>query len=85
MKTLTNSKNCVEISVLVFLGSHWSILSSVQYIHGQLSEQFSGSHSAFGTTFRVTGGYRKAGRSFISQLVSDFIVLYFLHKKLPIL
>jgi hypothetical protein len=29
------------------------------YIDGQLT--FSGSHAAFGTTFRVTFGYKKAG------------------------
>ncbi len=30
------------------------------YIHGRLSEQFSESRAAFGTTFRVTGGFRTA-------------------------
>jgi hypothetical protein len=29
------------------------------YIHGKLSEQFSGSQAALGTTFKVTGGYQK--------------------------
>jgi hypothetical protein len=51
-------------------------------IHCWLSEQFSGSQAAFGTTFRVTGGYRKAGTSLLKKFtgriftitaVSDFI------------
>jgi hypothetical protein len=45
-------------------------------------KQFSGSQEAFGTTFRVKGGYRKAGTSFVKKVtgmiftitvVSDFI------------
>jgi hypothetical protein len=31
-------------------------------------EQFSGSQEAFGTTFRVIGGYRKAGTSFLKKV-----------------
>jgi hypothetical protein len=33
------------------------------YIHGRLSEPFSESQAAFGTTFRVIGGFRKAGQA----------------------
>jgi hypothetical protein len=63
------------------------------YIQGWLSEQFSGSQAAFGTTFRVTGEYWKAGTSSIqrvtggfSKFVSDFIEASksfsrFLHKR----
>jgi hypothetical protein len=51
------------------------------FIHSRLSEQFSGSQAAFGISFRVTGGYRKAGPSYLkrvteegfSQLVKDAI------------
>jgi hypothetical protein len=50
------------------------------YIHGWLSEQSSGPQAAFGTTFKVTGEYWKAGTSSLkrvtggfSKLVSDFI------------
>ncbi len=35
------------------------------HIHGRLSEQFSKSQAAFTPSFRVTGGYRKAGTSFL--------------------
>jgi hypothetical protein len=49
-------------------------------LNGRLLEQCSGSQAAFQTTFRITGGYRKARTSFLtgllegfSQLVSDFI------------
>jgi hypothetical protein len=60
----------------------------------RLSEQFSGSQAAFETTFKITGDYRKAGKSFlkkllgrISQLVIEVIEanrnfgLYVFHKK----
>jgi len=46
------------------------------------------SQAAFGTTFRVAGCYRKAGKR-IQQLVSDFVeasrkfILDFLHKMTP--
>jgi hypothetical protein len=66
------------------------------YIHDRLSEQFSVSQVAYGTTFRVPGGYQKDGITSslkrvnmegFSQLVSDFIevsrnfIFEFLHKK----
>jgi hypothetical protein len=35
------------------------------YIHG--TEQLSGSQAAFVTTFRVTGGYWKAGTSLLKK------------------
>jgi hypothetical protein len=34
------------------------------YIHGRISEQFSGSQAAFKTTFRVTSGSQKARQGF---------------------
>ncbi len=37
-------------------------------IHGRGLEQFSGSEAAFRTTFRVTGGYRKAGTSSVRRV-----------------
>jgi hypothetical protein len=50
------------------------------YIHGQLSEQLSGSEAAFKTILEVTDGYQKARTVFlkrvlegVSQLVNDFI------------
>ncbi len=56
MKTLTNSKNCLEscirISVLAFLISHWSI-SPVYYMLQAAVGQFSESLAAFGSIFRV--------------------------------
>jgi hypothetical protein len=41
----------LKISVPAFLRSHWSIFFSVLQIHDRLSEQFSDSQAAFGTTF----------------------------------
>jgi hypothetical protein len=65
LKTLINSKNCPE-SAPYFCFSFPS-LSLVDFLRctftGRISEQFSGSHAAFGITFRVTGGYLKARKS----------------------
>jgi hypothetical protein len=36
------------------------------------SEQFSESLAAFGTTFRVTGGYLKAGTNFLKRVIGRF-------------
>jgi hypothetical protein len=45
--------------------SGFSLLSLVNfflvYIHSRLSEQFLESQAGFGTTFKGTGGYQKAG------------------------
>jgi hypothetical protein len=56
-----------SISVPAFLLSHWWIFSS-----GRLSEHFSGSQTAFGTTFRITGGYRKARTSLMKRVNGGF-------------
>jgi hypothetical protein len=52
------------------------LVYSVQYVHSW----FTGSKAAFGATFRVTGGFQKAGTSSLmrvtgkfSQLVSNFM------------
>jgi hypothetical protein len=97
LKTLTNSKSFSE-SYIKFLFPLLSFALIGQlflvYIHSRLSEQFSESQAGFGTTFKGTGGYQKAGTNSmkrllegISQLGSDFIeasrnfILDFLHKK----
>jgi hypothetical protein len=57
-----------QISVLAsFSFTGW--LSPV-YIHGRLSEQFSGPQAAFTTTLTVTGGYWKAGTCFLNHFIS---------------
>jgi hypothetical protein len=38
------------------------------YIYSWLSDQFSGSHAGFGTTFRDTGGYQKAGTISVNRV-----------------
>ncbi len=44
------------------------------YIHGRHSQQFSGSQAVFWTTFRITGGYRKAGTRYLKSVteLKDF-------------
>ncbi len=39
---------------------------SIWFIHGRLSEYISGSQAAFGTSFGVTGGYRKPSKYGVS-------------------
>jgi hypothetical protein len=41
------------------------------FIHSRLSEQFSGSQAAFGISFRVTGGHRKAGSSYLKRVTEE--------------
>jgi len=45
------------------------------YIQGWISEQFLGSQAAFGTTFRVTGGYRKAGTSSLKRVTGRIFTI----------
>jgi hypothetical protein len=89
LKTLTNSKKISESRIkfpfrlsLDLIGQFFPV-----YIHSRLSEQFSGSHSGFGTTFRNTGSYQKAGTSALKRVTllegkaSRNFYLDFLHKK----
>jgi hypothetical protein len=70
LKTLTNSKSCsesrIKFSVQAFLCSHWSIYFCVHSkpSFGTISE----SQVGFGTTFKGTGGYQKAGKSFLKRV-----------------
>jgi len=55
------------------VSSYWLILDFG--FQGRLSEQFSGLQTAFGTTFRDTGGYQKAGTSSVKRVTeSNFII-----------
>jgi hypothetical protein len=51
-------------------------------IHCWLSEEFFSSQAAFGTTYRVTGGYRKAGISFLKKVTGRIVKTISAHKKL---
>ncbi len=86
-----------QISIPAFLRSRWSIFSSVHsysWNHGRLSELYSESHADFGTTFRDTGGYQKAGTSSLKRVTGRIFknskcfieasrnsIFYFLHKR----
>ncbi len=77
LQTLTNSEDSSERESNIFSGFpflfHWSILSEVQ------------SWPAFGTifkiagglrtTFRVTGGYRKAGTNFQKRVIEKIFTV----------
>jgi hypothetical protein len=41
----------------------------------KLLEQFSGSQAAFGTTFRVTGGYEKARTSCLKKVIGGIFTI----------
>jgi hypothetical protein len=67
LKTLIdkNSKNCSKSRIKFLFRLSLSLVDFSQCIFaGRPYEQFSGSQAAFGTSFRLTGGYRKAGTSF---------------------
>jgi hypothetical protein len=72
----SNSKICSESRIKFLFGLSFALC------HSRLSEQFSGSREGYGTVFRDTGGYQKAGtsslkrvtgRNFTIGLVIDFI------------
>jgi hypothetical protein len=54
LKTITNNQDCSKSTLNFCSGflSHWSIFSSIQHIHGRLTEQFSRLQLAFRTSFR---------------------------------
>jgi hypothetical protein len=51
------------------------------YIHSKLSEQFSESQAGFGTTFKGTGGYQKAGTSSLKRITGrNFTISKVFHR-----
>ncbi len=74
-----NIKDCSESCIFLFLlsfaliGRYFSAYWT--YFHGRLSEKFSGSQAAFGTTFRVTRGSRKAGTSTLKRVTGRIFTI----------
>ncbi len=56
VKTHNNSKDRSVSRIKFLFRPHWLIFSGIHLCSGQ----FSGAQTAFRTTFRVTGRYRKA-------------------------
>jgi hypothetical protein len=64
LKTLTNSKNGSKNFTNFLFRLFFALIGRIfPVILSRLSEQFSGSQAGHGTTFRDTGGYKKAGTS----------------------
>ncbi len=65
LKTPTDSENCSKSRIKILFWLSFALIGQLfpLYIHSRLSEQFSGSQAGYGTTFRDTGGYQKAGTS----------------------
>ncbi len=63
LKTLTKPKifSVRGVKFLFWLSLPRIGRFSPVYIHARLSEHFSESQAGYGTTFRVTGSYQKAG------------------------
>jgi hypothetical protein len=70
LKTLTNSKSCPESRIKFLFMLSFALIGqfSLVYIHSRLSEQFSKSQAGFGTNFKDTGGYQKAGTSSLKRV-----------------
>jgi hypothetical protein len=70
LKTLNNSKDCSESRFKFLFQLFISLIGqfSLVCIHGRLAEKFSGSQADFETTFRITGGYQKAGTNFLMRV-----------------
>ncbi len=65
----------------------WPGFSPV-HIHGRLLEQFSGSKAAFGTTFKVTSGYRNARTGFLNRFTRRILIIskwFYISKQKPFL
>jgi hypothetical protein len=73
LKILCNFKECSESRINSFPAFLPEFLQCTMFVHGWLLEQFSGSQAAFGTTFRVTGGYQASCRVLQEGFSSDFI------------
>ncbi len=78
LKQLANFNSKIVLKAVLNLGSRFPslllvVFFSVQY--DRILEQFSGSQAAFGTTFRVAGGYRKAGTSFLKRVIGRIFAI----------
>jgi hypothetical protein len=62
LKTLTNFNNCSVSRIRFLFRQSLALIGQFSrlYIPVQLSELFSESQAAYGTSFRVTGGYQEA-------------------------
>jgi hypothetical protein len=75
---LANSKNCSVSRIKFLFRLSFALIGRFfpVYIHSRLSEQFSGSQAGYGTTFRDTGGYQKAGTSSLKRVTGkNFIIM----------
>jgi hypothetical protein len=67
LKTLTGSEHCSESRIKFLFRLSFALIGqffpAYIYIHSRLTEQFSGSQAGYGTTFRDTGGFQKAGKA----------------------
>jgi hypothetical protein len=62
LKTLANSKDCPLKRIKFLFRLSFALIRrfSPAYIHGRLSEQFSESQVAFGTSLKITGCHQKS-------------------------
>jgi hypothetical protein len=69
LQTLPDSENCSESRIKFLFRLSFALIGQCfsNVFHSQLSEQFSGSQACYGTTFRDTGGYQKAGTSSLNE------------------
>jgi hypothetical protein len=76
-KTLNNSKECFETRVKCLFWLSFFLIGqfSAVHIYVELSEQFSGSQMAFGATFKVADGCRKARTSFLKRVTKRIFTI----------
>jgi hypothetical protein len=70
LKTLTNSEKFSVSCIKFLVRLSFTLIGSISpvYIHCRLSEQISEQQAAFGTNFRVTGGFQIAGTSPLNRV-----------------
>ncbi len=83
LKRLTDSKSCSESSIQFLFRLSFALIGQffLVYIHSWLSEQFSESQASFGTTFKGTGSYQKAGKSSLKRVTGrNFTISKWFHR-----
>ncbi len=77
VKTLTNSNSYSERRNIFKCRLSFALIGRFfpLYIHSRLWEQFSGTQAAFGTTFRDTSGFQKAGTSSLKRVTGRFFTI----------
>ncbi len=83
LETLTNFKSCSESRIKFLFRLSFALIGRfiLVFIHSWLLEQFSESQAGFGTTFKGTSGYQKAGTRSLKRITGrNFAISKVFHR-----